>query len=235
MSRRGNPFRAAVAALRADNVAMQKKIAANDGLIADLLSREGGTGGGTLPARHIPSPKIERRRRRRRARVRRVAKTVPVQARRKQVRAGTAVAATPAAPKPVAAVSEPAKAVRGAAQFGPELKAIGEIVLALAKADKALGKAARAKDNVTITMLTEEIHGLRRRGNDLLVRLDGKARLPIDKSERMRWRRAAAQAEPPKKRRAPRKVTPAPTPPVKRDSGWHDDGAGNLVREIASQ
>ena len=51
----------------------------------------------------------------------------------------------------------------------------------------------------------------------------------------MRWRRCAQRPEAKAPKKKPRKVTPAPVPPVKRDSGWHDDGNGNLVREIASQ
>jgi hypothetical protein len=137
--------------------------------------------------------------------------------------------------EPVQAAA-PAKAVRGGALFSTELAAINEIVAALAVADKALNKATRAKDGVGIAAASEEIHQLRRRGNGLLVRLGGKARLPIDKKERMRWRRAGAMASAPKPRKAkaPRKpAVPIPGPIVRRTE-WHDDGNGNLVREIVT-
>ena len=113
----------------------------------------------------------------------------------------------PAPPVPVAVPASGTKAVRGAAAYASELKAVNEIMAALSKATKNLDKATRAKDNVAIAMVSEEIHQLRRRGNELLVRLGGKARLPIDKAERMRWKCAAAQpeAKAPKKRKAPRR------------------------------
>ena len=56
----------------------------------------------------------------------------------------------------------------------------------LSKADHALTKATRARDAAGITAASEKIQQLRRQGNELLVRLGGKARLPIDKAERMR-------------------------------------------------
>ena len=133
----------------------------------------------------------------------------------------------------------PAKAVRGAAQFATELAAVDEIVAALAKAEKVLGKATRAKDTVAIAMVSEEIQGLRRRGHEQLVALGGRAKLPaaLDRAERMRWKRAAeaAAAPKPKRSRKPRVPTPPPVPvPVRKvDSGWSvDDASGIRTREI---
>jgi hypothetical protein len=63
-------------------------------------------------------------------------------------------------------------------------------------------------------------------------------RLPtwLTKSIRMRIRRAATRPEVKAlKIRKPRKQTPPPAPPVKRDSGWHDDGNGVLSREIETR
>ena len=243
-------LKGAVAVLKLDLSRLEADAARTRELIAALCLRiEGGKSGNAAVITAVP-PKVKHRRRRRRRAVHVTRK--PVNGRRtkgsslagKLERGARAVvAATVDAPNSLAAkdskpvpVAAPVRAVRGAAQFAAELKAINEIVAALAKADKALNKAGRAKDTVAVSMLSAEVHQLRRLGNDLLVRLGGKARLPIDKTERMRWRRAAAQpeAKAPKKRKAPRKPTPPIPPPVVKRTEWHPDpdGSGNLVREI---
>jgi hypothetical protein len=227
-----DPFKHAVRRLTAEVSDYQRRIDEVQALIAALSAHaDGGAAhsGNAGNAAALPPKKRQRRRRKRNV----VAKgangaatRVPKAAAKRRTVADK--------PPPVAA---PVKAVRGAAQFATELAAVDEIVAALAKADKALNKAGRSKDGVGIAAASEEIHQLRRRGNDMLVRLGGKARLPIDKSERMRWKRAGAMAAPPKpkKLRKPRIPTPPPAPPIKRDSGWHDDGNGVLSREIETR
>jgi hypothetical protein len=231
--RPGDPYKTALAALKADVAGWQRQIAATEALIADLTVRaEGGTRGAVQGPVH-DVPLVKRKRRRRRAHARRAANAKPAQAIRKPVRKRAVVNATPDASKPVA-VS--AKVVRGATAFATELKAIDEIVATLAKAETALNRATRAKDNVAIAAASEEIHQLRRRGNELLVRLGGKARLPIDKAERMRWRRAGtiASAPKPKRAKAPRKPA-VPIPPVLKQTGpWVEEPNGVRSREVVS-
>ena len=83
----------------------------------------------------------------------------------------------------------------------------------------------------------EAIRTLSARAYAILRELDGRARLPqwCTKAVRMRWKRHAAGKTPrPKKAKAPRKVTPAPIPPVKHDSGWRTEN-GVLSREIETR
>jgi hypothetical protein len=169
---------AAISALTADVVNWENQIAATKSLIADLSTRAGIEGRNSSAEKSSVPPKQKPRKARRRRRK-------PVAARKR----------TPTAPVPVAvpasgyqrkAANAPLKAVRGAATFATELQAIDEIVAALSKADHALTKATRARDAAGITAASEKIQQLRRQGNELLVRLGGKARLPIDKAERMR-------------------------------------------------
>jgi hypothetical protein len=100
MPRHGNPFRAAVAALRAGIADRLKQNTADESLIADLLAR---SEGGTVPAAHAATLvplKAKHRRRRRRAHARRAAKAMPVQARRTPRDKRAVVDATPDVPKP---------------------------------------------------------------------------------------------------------------------------------------
>ena len=202
----------------------ENQIAATKSLIADLSTRAGIEGRNSSAEKSSVPPKQKPRKARRRRRK-------PVAARKR----------TPTAPVPVAvpasgyqrkAANAPLKAVRGAAAFATELQAIDEIVAALSKADHALTKATRARDAAGITAASEKIQQLRRQGNELLVRLGGKARLPIDKAERMRWKRAAATAWAPKPKKKKRYIPPPPAPPKKIDSGWRADENGTMSREI---
>ena len=77
------------------------------------------------------------------------------------------------------------------------------------------------------------------RGDAVLREMAGKAKLPdwCDKATRVRWRRASERPETVPRAKKPRKVTPAPTPPIKTVSNWHADEAGNgvLSREIETR
>ena len=82
------------------------------------------------------------------------------------------------------------------------------------------------------------------RAYGIIVELKGRARLPEEytKAVRMRLKRHAAAATKPVKRaavsapkkKATRKVTPPPIPPVKHDSGWRTEN-GVLSREIETR
>ena len=221
---RKSPYRSAVVALRNGIAARLKLNAADKSLVAELLARaeSGGAVLGTVQG-HVPRVPPKKRRRRRH-------KLRPAIVRKAKRRAAAKVAAVVAPePAPVAAKAK----VRDAEAYASELKAIDEIVVALAKAGKALDKATRAKDGVGIAAASEEIHQLRRRGNDLLVRLGGKAQLPIDKTERMRWKRAAGQPEAKARRtKKLRRPTPPIPPPVVKRTDWHPDENGTMSREI---
>ena len=206
-------IRGAIAALTADVAGWQKQVVATEILIADLSARAGiedGTGGtrGTANAAH-QKPVRKRRRRRRNSAPRHASRHSSPHRRQKPIIEPVQVAA------PALAKIEPAKAVRGQDRFADQLAELEKIRIGI----EAGGD-------------TKSAHKLRVRGNAVLKELNGRAKLPewLDKAERMRWRRAA-RGPGWKPKRPP---TPAPTPPVKRDSGWHDDGNGNLVREIAS-
>ena len=219
--RNGAGYRAAISALTADVVNWENQIAATKSLIAGLSARAGikdgaaGTRGTTHAAREKPAPK--RRRRRRHSARRHTSRHSPPRQRRKPDIEPMQVAA----PAPIGAKAEPAKSVRGHGKFADQLAEL-ELV--------RVGIAAAGDD-------AKIIHTLQVRGDAALREMAGKAKLPswCSKSLRMQWRRAAKQAETAPRTKKPRKKTPAPVPPVKRDSGRHDDGNGNLVREIASQ
>ncbi|MGA9307236.1 MAG: hypothetical protein WBW31_17665, partial [Candidatus Sulfotelmatobacter sp.] len=138
-----------------NSVALSK--AAHADALADLLAREGGTRAVLGPVHDVPPEKRKRRRRRRHGApngvsVPRNSGTVP----RRRVQVHRRKRPKPDVIEPVQ-VAAPVKAVRGAAIFAVELKAVDEIVAALAVADKALNKATRAKDRVGIAAASEEI------------------------------------------------------------------------------
>jgi hypothetical protein len=206
---RKSPYRAAVAALRNGIAARLKLNAADESLIADLLARDGDNAAAITAVITAVPPK-KRRRRRRRA----VHAKTPANGRRKPRSARPVVAI--AQPTPVIAAAEPKPAVRGASKYAELLGELEMIRVGISAGD------------------ANAIHKLQVRGDAILREMAGKARLPpwLNKAERMRWRRCADRA--PRTKR-PRKPTPKPEPPVRHDSGWHEDGQGNLVREIASQ
>jgi hypothetical protein len=217
-----NPFRATIRQLTADVSDYHRRIVETEKLISALRSRSDGE-----PAtEQRKAPKLKRRRLRARGR--------KAKATRRKRR--TIADATPDPPPAVTAA--PARAVRGATLFGEELKAVDEILASLKEADKAHSTATRAKDAAGIAAMSERIQGLRRQGGELLLRLNGKAKLPakLDVVERRRWRAAAEKAaamsaSKPKQRRP---VMTPPLPPTRTDSGWRTDESGNLTREIVS-
>ena len=217
----GNPYKTALAALKADVVGWQRQITATEALIADLTVRaEGGTRGTALGPVHDVPPTVKRRRRRRHGArngvsVPRKSGTVP----RRNAQIHRRKRPKPDVIEPVQ-VAAPVKAVRGAAQFAVQLEELEKIRVGIAAG--ANSKAA---------------HALRVRGDAVLREMAGKAKLPdwCDKATRVRWRRAAERPETVPRAKKPRKVTPPPVPPVKLDSGWHDDGNGVLSREIATK
>ena len=227
--RPGNPYRAAVAALQAGIAARLKQNAADESLIADLSARAGidggaaGTRGTTHAAQAKPAPK--RRRRRRHSATRHTARHSAPRRRQKPDIEPEQVAA----PAPTVAKVEPAKAVRGAALFKDQYQELERLGAGIAESG----------DNIEVA------NKLRLRADAVGRSMGGKGTYPpfFTKSERMRCRRLAAiadksevasETEAPKrkKRKAPRKKTPPPVPPVKRDSGWRVDENGVRSREV---
>jgi hypothetical protein len=226
----------AVKALNGDIKRWEAQIAEARLLVERLSQHADVEGGITGSAAAVPPKKRRRRRHKSRPVIVRKAGRPPVVALGDVGRnAPKSGAKRPTKTEKPVQVAAPVKAVRGATVYAAELKALDEIVAALAVADKALNKATRAKDGVGITSSSEEIHQLRRRGDEQLVALNGRAKLPaaLDKKERMRWKRAAAQpvAKAPRKK-APRKpAIPIPPPVIKR-TDWRADENGTMSREI---
>ena len=224
-------YRAAVAALRADIGCWQRQIADNEKLIAQLTERADINGGGTRGTGTVLALRVPLKKRRRR---RLKARSPKAHSRpRKATERRRAVPLPDTAPAAAVTEAAPTKAVRGAAQFGAELKAIDGIVIALRAADMALTKASRAKDGAGIAAASGEIQRLRAQGGELLVRLSGKAKLPaaLDVVEGRRWRAAVTAAAP--KPKKPRRPTPSPPPVRKIDSGWTEEN-GVRSRTITS-
>ena len=212
-----DPYRAAVLALQADIAGWRKQIGIAEDLVQRLEMRadaEGGTGGTRRAVHAVHEKPAPKRRRRRRNSSR---GTVP----RHSSPARPRERLKPAIVEPVAAA--PAKAIRGAALFGPQLEELEKVRVGL----------AASGDDVTIA------DRLRARGDAILRELNRRAKLPdwLDKAERMRWRRCTERPDTtpkPKKPKAPRKLTPPPIPPVKVDSGWREEN-GVLSRFIETR
>ena len=219
--RRGHKgvFKAAIAALELDLVRHEADAARTRDLITALMARAGVEGRNSSPEKLSVPPKRKPQRTKRRRRK-------PVAARKR----------TPAVPVPVAvpASGKGAKAVKGAAVYASELKAIDGIVSALAVAETALTSATRGKDAAGIAAASEHIQRLRSEGGQLLIRIGGRAKLSIGVVERRRWRAAAdkAAALSAPKPKPKRRVTPSRPPVRKIDSGWTEDAAGIRSREI---
>ena len=215
-----NVFKASIRQLTADISDWQRRIIETEALIAQLTERAGigegrYSGTRTVPAHDVP-PKKRRRRRH---------KSKDTKGTRS--RAAAKIAAV-AAPEPVAAKVEPAKAVRGAALYKPQYQELERLALGISEAG----------DN------TEVANKLRVRAYVVGRSMGGKGTYPpfFDRAERMRCQRADAAAKAaeqpetkaPKKRKAPRKPTLPIPPPIVKRTDWHPDpdGSGNLVREI---
>lgn len=224
-----DPYRAAVAALQADIVDHQRHIVETQALIEQLNARAGiedSTGGTHRAVQAVhekPAPK--HRRRRRNSSGGTVPRHSAQRRRQKPVVEPTQVAASNDV---VAARNnvEPTKAARGAALYKPQYQELERLAFGISEAG----------DNAEVATK------LRLRADAVGRSMGGRGTYPpfFTKSERMRCRRLADAAakvpetEAPKKKRKASRKAPPPVPPRKVDSGWHDDGAGNLVREIAS-
>ncbi len=210
--RLGNPYKTALAALKADVAGWQRQIAATEVLIADLTVRAGGGTSGNAGgnAAVVPPKKCRRRRHKSRPAIVRKAKR-GIAAKR--------VAIPVAAPEPVAAK---AKAVRGAVQFADQLEELKKLFVTIDTDDADATRAYK---------IIVELKGRARLPEEYTkaVRMRLKRRAAAATKP---GKRAAVSA--PKKKKAPRKpAVPIPAPIVRR-TDWHPDpdGSGNLVREI---